>query len=129
MLVVLDSTVIIDCLRGRAASRRVHRLWDLGDTPATTAVNVEEVARGIRPGEERGTRALIGSLVILPVDEAAAWQSGEWRRKLASTGATIAQADCLVAAVTHGHQARLCTGNPKHFPMPELTVEHWPVGV
>jgi hypothetical protein len=24
--------------------------------------------------------------------------------------------------------ARLATGNPKHFPMPELEVEHWPVG-
>jgi hypothetical protein len=25
--------------------------------------------------------------------------------------------------------AHLITGNPKHFPMPELEVVHWPVGV
>jgi hypothetical protein len=24
--------------------------------------------------------------------------------------------------------ARVATGNPKHFPMPEVEVEHWPVG-
>jgi hypothetical protein len=23
---------------------------------------------------------------------------------------------------------RLASGNPKDFPMPELTVEHWPAG-
>ena len=41
-------------------------------------------------------------------------------------GVTLSQADCLVAAaVTVG--ACLATGNPRDFPMAELTVEHWPV--
>jgi hypothetical protein len=26
-------------------------------------------------------------------------------------------------------RSRLVTGNPKDFPMPELEVEHWPVGL
>jgi predicted nucleic acid-binding protein len=41
---------------------------------------------------------------------------------------TLSQADCLIAAAARGVGARLATGNPKHFPMPELSTEHWPVG-
>jgi hypothetical protein len=26
------------------------------------------------------------------------------------------------------NDATLATGNPKDFPMPELKIEHWPVG-
>jgi len=43
-------------------------------------------------------------------------------------GVTLAQADCLIAAAAVGVGARLATGNRKDFPMPELSVEHWPVG-
>jgi predicted nucleic acid-binding protein len=41
---------------------------------------------------------------------------------------TLAQADCLVAAAALSIGGRLATGNPKDFPMPELRIEHWPVG-
>jgi predicted nucleic acid-binding protein len=34
----------------------------------------------------------------------------------------------LIAAAAVGAGARLATGNPKHFPMDELEVEHWPAG-
>ena len=36
--------------------------------------------------------------------------------------------DCLVAAAAHAAAAVLATGNPRHFPMTEIEVEHWPVG-
>jgi predicted nucleic acid-binding protein len=38
------------------------------------------------------------------------------------------QADCLIAAAAVGVGARLATGNPDDFPMPELEVEDWAVG-
>jgi predicted nucleic acid-binding protein len=41
---------------------------------------------------------------------------------------TLAQADCLVAAAAAAVGARVATGNPKDFPMPDVEVEHWPVG-
>ena len=47
---------------------------------------------------------------------------------LGRRGVTISQADALIAAAAHAIGGRLATGNPKHFPMPELTVEHWPAG-
>lgn len=128
VLVVLDSTVLIDYLRGRPAVERVHALRLRGDVPATTAINVEEIVRGVREAELDVAQQLCRGLLGLPVDEAAGWQAGRWRSSFARTGVTLFQADCLIAATTHENRAVLCTGNPQDFPMPELTVQHWPVG-
>lgn len=128
MLVVLDSTVLIDYLRGRPAVAHVQDLRTRGDIPATTAINVEEIVRGLRHTELDAAQRLCRGLVVLPIDETAAWQAGGWRSSFARRGMTLFQADCLIAATTHENRAVLCTGNPKDFPMPELTVQHWPVG-
>jgi len=34
----------------------------------------------------------------------------------------------MIAAVAVATGVALATGNPKHFPIRELRVEHWPVG-
>jgi predicted nucleic acid-binding protein len=52
---VLDSTVLIDYLRGLPAVARVAAVHDRGDRLATTAINVEEIVRGLR-GSETPTR-------------------------------------------------------------------------
>lgn len=128
MLALLDSTVLIDFLRGRPAVHRVAALRETGDVPATTAINVEEVVRGMRAGEREAVRTLASGLVVLPIDADSAWVAGEWRREFAARGVTLHQADCLVAAAARQQRARLCTGNPKDFPMEHVDVEHWPVG-
>ncbi len=128
VLPVLDSTVLIDFLRGRPAVERVRELRARGATPATTAVNVEEIVRGLRPAEVEAARRLFRGLVVLDIDPPAAWQAGTWRREFAARGVTLFQADCLVAAAAQLSGGVLATGNPKDFPMPELRVEHWPVG-
>jgi predicted nucleic acid-binding protein len=126
LLAVLDSTVLIDFLRGRPAVTRVATLRLQGDVAATTAINIEEIVRGLRPREQRAVDALVAGLVVLPIDEAAARTAGGWRREFAAKGKTLWQADCLIAAAAERHGARLCTGNPKDFPM--VDVDHWPVG-
>ncbi len=128
MLVVLDSTVLIDYLRGRPAVDRVRQLKSQGDLPATTAINVEEIVRGLREPEVNAARRLFRGLVIVPIDEVVAWQAGSWRRRFNELGVTLFQADCLIAAAVHRHSGVLCTGNPKDFPMSEVSVQHWPVG-
>ncbi len=67
MLLVLDSTVLIDHLRGRPVSRRLADLHDRGATIATTAINVEEIHRGARASEADAVRDLFDGLVVLPV--------------------------------------------------------------
>jgi predicted nucleic acid-binding protein len=46
----------------------------------------------------------------------------------AARGRTLTQADCLIAAAALTLGGQLATGNPKDFPMRELTVDHWPAG-
>lgn len=124
MLHILDSTVLIDYLRGRPVVRRVEALHARGDVAATTAINVEEIVRGLRRSE--AARRLFSGLEVLDVDSGAAWQAGEWRREYAALGVTLWQADCLIAAVALEAGGLLATGNPKDFPMVEVV--HWPVG-
>jgi len=53
--VLLDTTVVIDLLRGRPdAIRRLRRLRDSGDQPYVCAINVEETARGLRSARRKG---------------------------------------------------------------------------
>lgn len=71
---------------------------------------------------------LIEALVEIPLGVREGWQAGTWRRDFAARGITLPQADCLIAAAALQAGAVLATGNPKDFPMPELQLEHWPVG-
>ncbi|MGH8910586.1 MAG: PIN domain-containing protein [Egibacteraceae bacterium] len=128
MRILLDSTVLIDYLRGRPVVPRVWALRQHGEVPCTTGVNVEEIVRGLRPREVSAARALFDGLEILPVTARDGWCAGSWRREYAGQGTTLWQSDCLIAAVAARVGARLATGNPKDFPMKEVDVEHWPVG-
>lgn len=127
--VLLDTTVLIDLLRGRPdAQRRLLALRGGGGDAYVCAINVEETVRGLHPGEREPARRLFAGLRGATLGAAEGWQAGEWRRELAARGRTLAQADCLVAAAAHSIGARLATGNPKDFPIPGLTVEDWPAG-
>jgi predicted nucleic acid-binding protein len=128
VLTLLDSTVLIDYLRGKPAVERVDRLRHAGDVPATTAINVEEIIRGLRTKEQDAAQRLFMGLVVLPIDLRVGETAGAWRREHAERGITLWQADCLIAAAAALHRAVLATGNPKDFPMSGVTVEHWPVG-
>jgi predicted nucleic acid-binding protein len=126
--VLLDTTVLIDALRGRGAANRLSRLRAQREVPLVCAVNIEEVFRGIRPGEEPSVAGLLNGLLIAPLGRTEGERAGTWRRSFAARGISLSQADCLVAAAALGMDARLATGNPKDFPMSEIVVEHWPVG-
>ncbi len=127
-VLVLDTTVLIDVLRGRPVVDRLRLLRRRSDVAATSAVNVEEIVRGVRPREHPLVRQLLDGLLIVPLDRTAGERAGAWRRDYAQEGTTLSQADCLIAAAALAAGGRLATGNPRHFPMPELAVEHWPVG-
>jgi predicted nucleic acid-binding protein len=125
--VLLDTTVLIDLLRGRPeAERRLRTIRSAGDDPYASAVNVEEVVRGLLPGEDAAARKLVDGLRMAPLGAAEGWQAGEWRREHAARGETLSQADCLIAAAASAVGARVATGNAKHFPMVE--VEEWRAG-
>jgi predicted nucleic acid-binding protein len=126
--VLLDTTVLIDVLRGRRAADRLLGLRSAGEVPFVCCINVEEIWRGIRPGEEGAAAKLVDGLRLADLGVAEGRRAGRWRREAAARGITLSQADCLIAAATVGVGAKLATGNPKHFPMEELEVEHWAAG-
>lgn len=123
----LDTTVLIDALRGRRAGARLRELRG-SDPPYVCAINVEELWRGARRNEEPAIRRLLRGLRIVPLAQDEGEVAGRWRGAFAARGVTLSQADCLVAAAALSVGARLATGNPKDFPMIELVVEAWPVG-
>lgn len=127
--ILLDTTVLIDLLRGRpGATTRLLAVHTAGDQPYACAINVEEVVRGLRAPEVGAVRTLLEGLRIVRLGEAEGWRAGEWRRDFAAQGSTLTQADCLVAAAAASIGGRVATGNPRDFPMAGLVVEHWPAG-
>lgn len=125
---LLDTTVLIDALRGRPVVERLLALRRVGDVPFLCAINVEEVVRGIRGDEETQTLAFLGGFRVAPLEREQGELAGRWRREFAEMGVTLSQADCLIAAAAAGVGAELATGNPRDFPMKGIVVDHWPTG-
>ena len=125
---LLDSTVLIDALRGRSAAGRVAGLRRTGTEPWACVISVEEIWRGLRPGERARAERLFNGLRLAPLGVAEGIRAGVWRRKFAERGVTLHQADCLIAAAADGIGAPLATANVRDFPMTEIDVQHWPAG-
>ena len=125
--ILLDSTVLIDALRGKPAAERLRLMRRDGDEPWVCAISVEEIWRGLRASEEASATKLFRGLRVAPLGAAEGQRAGEWRRDFAIAGVSLHQADCLIAAAAVGVRANLATGNPKDFPMSEVAVEHWPI--
>lgn len=129
MALLLDSTVVIDVLRRRpVATDRVRRLRAFGDVPYICAVTAEEVQRGLRDAELEAAGLLFSGLRVAPLRTVEGVVAGQWRREFGSRGITLSQADCLIAAAALSLGATLATGNPRHFPMEGVSVQHWSVG-
>ncbi len=127
--VLLDSTAVIDILKGRPlASSRFVALDEAGDVPFVCAITVEEVTSGLMSREREAATELFEGLRIAPLGMAEGRLAGWWRRSHRRRGRTLSQADALIAAAALGIAARLVTGNPKDFSMRDLVVENWPVG-
>ena len=126
---LLDSTVLIDALRGRPAAARVAGLRRMGTEPWVCAISIEEIWRGLRLIEEPVARRLFNGLRVAPLGAEEGIRAGTWRREFASRGLTLHQADCLIAAAAFGVDASIATANMDDFPMREINVDHWPAGI
>lgn len=125
---LLDSTVLIDALRGRRAASQVAALRREGTEPWVCVISVDEVWRGIRPGEELAARRLFRGLRLAPLGKAQGMMAGRWRREFAERGVPLHQADCLIAAAAVGVGAALVTANVRDYPMAAVEVREWPAG-
>ena len=91
---LLDTTELIDALRGRPAADRLRFAPRVEAESWMCAASVEEVWRGSLPHEEQTLRRLRRGPRCAPIGAAEGERAGRWRRDFASRGATLHQADC-----------------------------------
>ena len=123
MGVVLDSSVVVDLLRGYVADESVLSM--AREPVMISTITVHEILAGLRDGEAEATVAMLASFAVIPVGSAEAELSARWRREFRSRGVTLDLPDTTIAATAALRGVPLLTGNVKHFPMPELQVEGW----
>lgn len=121
LIILLDTTVLIDVLRARSNRRaELANLIEAGHALATTALNIGEVYAGVRTGEETGTEAFLSSLECYPITATIARWAGSLKSQWARKGRTLTLADMLVAATALEHGLTLMTDNRKDFPVAGL---------
>jgi predicted nucleic acid-binding protein len=117
-VIVLDSAILIDHLRGRReATDAFANAVRSGEQTAASCVTKVEVLAGMRAHERRATRALFELLRWLPVDDSIAALAGEYARTYRRSHQGIDVPDFIVAATAMRADAELWTRNVKHFPM------------
>jgi tRNA(fMet)-specific endonuclease VapC len=115
-MMIADSDVLIDYLRGRAPWAARIRLEIKTGRLATTAVNSFELLSGAKnSGEHEKVSHLLAALRILDLSPVASEHAATARRELESRGKGIGMADYLVAGVCLAHAGVLLTRNGDHF--------------
>jgi predicted nucleic acid-binding protein/predicted transcriptional regulator len=113
--VVVDTTIVIDLLRGH---RPAHGyVLGLDEVPAASEITRVEVLRGVRSGERRVIERLLATFRWIAVDESVARRAGELGRRWRARHHGLATADLVIAATALEHSLGLATLNVRHFPM------------
>jgi tRNA(fMet)-specific endonuclease VapC len=115
-LIVADSDVLIDALRGRQPGvTQVAQALEAG-LLGTTSVTLFELLSGARSeAESAAIEQLLGALPILPFDGSASRAAASLRRELAAQGSPIGMADYMIAGICVSCSAALLTRNRAHF--------------
>jgi len=115
---LVDTTVLIDHLRGAAEARKLLLESVRDDVELWSAVVVRtEVLAGMRSAEKRATVQLLGLFRWLDVTAELADRAGELARKYLRSHRNIDTVDYLIAASALQLNAELKTTNVRHFPM------------
>ena len=121
MTAFVDTSVIIDYLRGHEQAGEVLERERAAGPLKASEISRLEVLAGMRPAEEDSTRALLSTLVWHPVDADVAEDAGELGRRWLPSHHTIDSADLAIAATAIRAGCQLLTRNVRHFPMfPDL---------
>ena len=112
---LVDTGILIDCLRGRAPALAWFR--GLPASPAISVITLTELQVGARSQREQRDMADFRSeLTLFDVTEPIADRGGVLMRHYRSSHG-IDVSDALIAATVEHHGLALATLNLKHFPM------------
>jgi len=115
-MVLLDTTVLVDALRGHPEALRY--IEQLPDRPAISSVTVAELYAGVRAEEEEALHQFVSIFNVFPVNVSVAQQAGYWRRDFGPSHGT-SLTDAMIAATAATEDSEFVTHNTKHFPMLE----------
>lgn len=118
--VLLDSDIIIWCLRGREDVIQKVSDFSRDSLPSCSAMSVLEVELGMKKGEETATRVFLSALDVQAVDGPIASQASTFIREYGRQGITLDFVDALIAATCVLKGFRLATLNRRHYPMTEI---------
>ena len=118
---ILDTTVLIDHLRGRrevvelvtGLARQSHQL-------GVCCINIAELYSGLSDEEHSKADRLIDHLDYYDISPDIAKLAGSYRFNFAKKGLTLTTSDTLVAATAITQDATLITANIKDYPMEEI---------
>ena len=115
MTIVLDSSIVIDLLRGYEPAIAYGR--SLPELPFCSEITRVEVVRGLRSAERAAADRLFAAIAWVVIDEVVARRAGELGRQWRRSHRGIGSADLIVAATALLLDAELVTLNTRHFPM------------
>ena len=133
-MMILDSTIIIDLLRGeKNAIAKIRELEANGTELFTTQVNVFEIVQGIYghgkhiDEELTAFEVLLNKIKTLDLTYFAAHQAGKLAGELRRKGTTVATGDLLVAGIALANKIpAIATRNEKDFKkIPGIKVESY----
>jgi tRNA(fMet)-specific endonuclease VapC len=114
-VIVADSDVLIDFLRGAGEADRVALELKTGRL-ATTAITAFELWAGAKTTKQSGAVAVLFQAVeILPLTSASAKTAAGVRHSLENKKLPIGMADSLIAGICLEQEGTLLTRNWKHF--------------
>ena len=115
-MMIADSDVLIDYLRGRAPwAGRIRLEIETGHL-TTTAINSFELLGGAKTSADMDkVSGLLDALTVLGVSPEASERAAEARRLLEKDGQGIGMADYLIAGVCLANGGVLLTRNLDHF--------------
>lgn len=121
---LLDTTVIIDCLRGEKETVEfLMRIASEGSSAGCCLINIVEVYAGMRGKEREVTKKFLDSLEYYEVTKNIAEQAGKYKRQYLEKGITLSLSDAIIATVALSNNLILVTDNAKHYPMPEINLQ------
>ncbi len=115
-MIVADSDVLIDFLRGRGEGARRVAIELETRSFATTAITAFEVRSGARTArQKKAIDILLEAMTVLPFGPAEARIAAGLRHQIEREGQPIGQADYMIAAACIAADGILLTRNRKHF--------------
>lgn len=122
MTVVLDTSVLVDHLRGfPPAVAALRALWERGEVLAASVLTRVELMVGTTSRQERAYREISRLVEWVPVTLALADRAGTHAASYGRSHGGIDPVDVVIAATVESLGASLWTRNVRHFPMyPDL---------